>query len=256
MGINNRQYDSDQSLDPKKPQSNLSSSESNSRVYNFAKIFGFMFIGLLITGLVAFGTGALFYLWLQNSGPSAVNGINAITISSAILLVILTFVFQFVAIKGDKSLIVPSIVYTIVMGILLSTMTLYIDWQILGMAFLMTSAIFAIMALIAILLKGRVSGLAILGTSLFLGAGLVALFTWLITLATRTVNPTMYWTLDFIIFGAVMIITIVDISRIDTLTKNTNQVGTNLALYCAFSIYVDFIYIFIKIATYLAISKR
>ncbi len=235
--------------------SGKSISNKSSKAFNLTKVFGYCFIGLLITGLVAFGLGYLFNLWLINNYDVARRSLLFILIGTGIALIVMTFVIQGVFLKGRHSLYIPSLIYVILMGAMLSTMTIFIDWQILGYAFLITSGIFAIMTLIALISKNNLSGLAIVGMMMIFGALFVWLFTWLFTIWFPVVNMTLSYILNFVIFAAVMLITIADLYRIGKICEQ-GEMSNNLSLYCAFTIYTDFIYIFIRIAALLSSTSN
>ena len=150
------------------------SSISNSRTLNLGKVFGIMFIWLLFTAGIAFLGGYLFYLWMQADLEGAANGLLAILVTSAISLIVLTFVIQFWALRRDKGMLVLSSLYVLTMGILCSSLTLFIDWQILGVALGITSAIFGVLALIGLLTK-NVRPIAMVGMMVLIGALMVSL---------------------------------------------------------------------------------
>ena len=131
------------------------------------------------------------------------------------------------------------------MGIMLSTLAMVIDWSILGITFGITALIFGLMSLIALLSKGRLNGLAIAAMGLFIGAGILSLVLWILMLV-GFFSGTLYWIVSLSVFVAVMLITIWDMARIKAIAQN-GEMTTNISLYCAFILYNDFIYIFLRI---------
>jgi FtsH-binding integral membrane protein len=111
------------------------------------------------------------------------------------------------------------------------------------------------MTVIALITKSSMNGLAIIGSMLFIGAGITGLFAWIFTLFLPIYNLTLYYILTFAVFVAVMLITMWDVKRITTICEN-GEMNNNLSLYCAFTIYTDFIYIFMRIALILAAFDR
>ncbi len=234
------------------------SSSSNTGTLSLAKVFGYMAIGLLITAAVAFGFGYIFSLILNKNAEAAFNTLLVVLVSACIFQFILTFVIQFVFLKGKHSILVPYILYTVTMGFMLSTFTIFIDWRLLGMAFGITAITFLFMTLLAIATrKSNMNAVGIAALGLFFGAGLVALFTWVFMLIWPQQFEMFYWIIDFAIFAAIMLSTIYDLWRINKLCQN-GAMNNNLSLYCAFNIYVDFIAIFMRIVYYLLIlsSKK
>ena len=134
--------------------------------------------------------------------------------------------------------------YSIVMGVLLSPIAL-IDFWTLFIAFGTTCLAFAVMALIAWLSKKDMSSLAVIGSGLIIGALIISLFNFIITLITGTFN-TLYWVVSFLLFVGIIILTIVDLNRVKQIA-NSGVATKNLALLCALNLYVDFIYIFIRV---------
>ena len=55
-----------------------------------------------------------------------------------------------------------------------------------------------------------------------------------------------YWVISYGMFAAMLLITIFDINRVKK-ASDAGEQSNNTAILCAFSLYVDFIYIFIRI---------
>ena len=256
MGINNRNYNtSEPTLVEEKPSATVI--QVGNRALNMAKVFGYLFGALLFTGVIAFGVGYLFSLWLVSDVENASSGILAMLVVSAIGLIIMSFVVHGVAMRNKHSVLPYYITYVTLMGILLSTFTMFIDWRILGVAFGITSIVIGVDALIALFAKGNFSWAAMLGLSLLFGSMIVLLFSWLMSLWLPAEFTMLIYIIDFVIFIAILLLTLVDIVRITKIAEQ-GEMSTNLALYCSFIIYVDFIYIFVRIVYYIAIfsSKR
>ena len=226
---------------------------SHSGTLSFARVFGYMTIGLIITFGVAVLLGFIYTVTGLTDNSGAFNGVTlGITIGAAIAIIILTFVMASRVLKSDKSLVIPSIIYVSIFGVMLSPLTIVVPWQILALALGLTTSIFLLITLIALLTKGRVGGIALLAMGLFFGAGIVALFSLIFIWANPAVGATMVWICDFAIFGAFMLISIVDVARIKQIT-DAGQMTPNLELYCAITIYTDFIYLLVRLIYYLMI---
>lgn len=249
MAINGRNYGTS---GPNNVHIEERHSSVDSKTLNLGKVFGIMFLWLLATAGIAFGGGALFANWLLADKVVAANGILTTLVISGISLIVLTFVIQFWALRRDKGMIVLSSLYVLCMGLLCSSMTLFIDWRILGIALGLTTAIFGVLAIIGLIAK-NVKPIAMVGLMVLFGALIVSLGTWIITLFTHMSNPALLWILDFAIFGAMLLLVIVDMNQIGKICAN-GEMSRNLTLYCALTLYTDFVYIFIKIAYYLAIA--
>lgn len=219
---------------------------------SFAKVFLYMFIYLAITAGVAFLVGYFVSTSYNNAvaaggdGDAVLRPYLGLLIGAAIAMFIMVLVVNFVVIRGKHSVLVPSIIYSILVGLLFSALTIFVDWRIMGLAFGITAGIFLLMSLIAIFTKGNMTPLAMLGLGLLLGGGMLAL----VNLFMR--SSTIYWVVSFAIFAAIMLITMFDIWNVKKITENGSY-DKNIAYYCAFTIYVDFINIFIRILYYLII---
>lgn len=220
----------------------------SSGALSFAKVFLYMFIGLAITTVVAFTVGGINVAAINNGADEnlVASVYLGLLIASAISLFILMLIIQFVSLRGKHSILVPAILYATVMGVLLSSFALFIDWRILGTAFGITSGVFLLMTLIAWVTKGNLSPLLTLGMGLFIGALILSLVNWLIG------SEMIMWIVSFVIFAAIMFITMFDIWNIKKIAEK-GAMSNNLALYCAFTLYVDFIYILIRVIYFLLI---
>lgn len=231
---------------PVQTQELKSVKSSSGLAVNFAKVFLYMFIGLAITAGVAFGLGYVVYSKFVADGSQFSSTYIGILVGAAIAMLILMLVINFVVIRGKHSVLIPGILYTIAVGVLLSALTIFVDWRILGLAFGITSGVFALMALISLVTKGNLSGLAVAAMGLILGALILSLVNWAIG------STTLYWIVSFAIFAAIMFIAMYDINNVKRICEN-GSVNNNMALYCAFIMYVDFINIFIRIVYFLAL---
>ena len=257
MGINNRNYNSSEpTFEQEKPSETIV--KAGSRSLNMAKVYGYLFGALLFTGAIAFLVGYLFSLWIAHDvaidATGYASGMVVILIASAIGLIVLSFVVHGVAFRNKHSVLPYYIAYTTLMGILLSTFTLFIDWRILGVAFGITSIVIGIDALIALFAKGNMNWVAMMALSLLFGSMIVFFFSWLMALWIPAM-ATMIYIIDFVVFIAIVLFTLVDIVRINRIAEQ-GDMSTNLALYCSFIIYTDFIYIFIRIVYYIAMFSN
>lgn len=225
---------------------------TNSGTLSFAKVFLYMFMYLLITAGVAFAVGYIITTSYNNavaageSGDEVLLPYMGVLIGSAIALFIMMLVVNFVVIRGKHSVLVPSIIYSLLVGLLFSALTIFVDWKIMGLAFGITSGVFLIMGLIALVTKGNLAPLGMLGFGLIIGGGILALTNFFIG------SSTIGWIVSFVIFAALMFITMFDIWNIKKITENGAS-DKNISFYCAFIMYVDFINIFIRILYYLLI---
>ena len=227
------------------------SSINRDTTLNIAKVFLYMFSGILLTALVAFGVGALVYynvLVLENE--TALRIYLGITIASAFALLINMLVINFVTLRGRHSILVPGIIYCVLVGVLFSMLTIVIDWEIIGMAFGITALAFLLMSLIAFVSKGNLSPLLIVAMGLGIGSLMLVGFNFIFTLVLSRTIETLYWIVEFAIFAMIMFVSVFDLWRIKQIAAN-GYMNNNMALYCAFVIYTDFINIFIRVLYFL-----
>lgn len=221
----------------------------NATTVNIARVFLYMFIGLMITTAVAFSVGAaVFYNLTEENFVTYLY----VLIGSLVALVIDSLIIQFVFMKGKHSILIPGIIYCLLMGLTLSFLTLFIDWTLLGTALGITALAFLIMSLISFLTKGTMNAIVVGIMGLSIGVGLLFLVLWIYTLATGTVLETLYWIIIIGAFVLVMFITIYDLWRVKKIAEQ-GAMNTNIALYCAFTIYTDFINVFLRILYFVII---
>ena len=236
------------------------------------RVYGYMFIGLLLTAAIAFGVGIIFNLWIfgtintANIDYTIENNLNAqgvmtllvILIVSAIALLVMSFVVHIVFLRGKHSVLTPAIIYCSLMGLVLSSLVIFLPWEILGITFLITAIMFGVMFLISYISKGSLHFLAVIGIGLFMGAGILSLIGVVLAL-TGALGSYMrlYWIISLITFAAMMFITIWDMWRIKKIAED-GMMNDNLALYCAFTLYVDFIYLYLRVLRFVAyfMSRR
>ena len=127
MGINNRNYNSS-TPEIEQPKANETLVNAGSRALNMAKVYGYLFLALLVTGGFAFGFGYIFTLWLNANYDQANAGLTVILVISAISLLILSFVVHGVAFRNKHSVLPYYGAYVLCMGVLLSTFTMFIDY--------------------------------------------------------------------------------------------------------------------------------
>lgn len=145
---------------------------------------------------------------------------------------------------------IPFVLYSLVMGVFISSFTMFVPIAVIAISFGITSIVFGILALIGLTSKKDLSFLGLVALGIFFGAILVSLFNVIWSLFLPGFQP-LYWVVSFAIFGAMMLITIFDVWRVKKIAQRGEQT-TNVALFCAFNLYVDFIYIFIRILGFVA----
>ena len=224
-----------------------------------SKVYGWMFICLLITTAVAAGLGYGSMFLLANVtdevAEGLVSGMIVTLIVSVIALLVMSFVLPIRFIRGKKNILVPLIIYVVLMGILLSTFTWLFEPIILVESFGITALVFGIMALLGHLSKGRVAGIGVIMLGLLIGAGLLSVinFFMILTGGISQENVTISWIVSLAIFAFLMFMTMWDVARINQIAERAQYSNNNLVHYCAYILYSDFIALLIRVIYYLAI---
>jgi FtsH-binding integral membrane protein len=221
-----------------------------------AVVFLYMFMGLAITGL----TGFLFALWLTKSfsdgaGALSETGYTILLFSAIgawIIALIDSFILPFVAGKSGRAPWFGYILYALCVGVGFSIILLAgVSFAIIGEAFGLTALVFLIMFLIGYFSKADLTPLAFVGIALLVGIFAVSLFwgVW-IAIAYATGSYGTYLLIDYGISAVLIVVMMLFIAYdANRMAKIADQgmATTNTALYCAFTLYGDFIVLFVRI---------
>ena len=240
-------------------------SDKQSKGAFLTKVFGMMFLCLLITTVVAAGFGYGFqYLLFKTSvetepgvfayDQNIVMGLVIALIVSVIALLVMSFVLPITFARGKHNILVPLMIYVVLMGIMLSTFTFIFDWVILVESFGITSLIFGVMALLGYISKGRLAGIGFILFGLVIGALGLSLINWLMIMfgGVSTANVQLSWIVSLLIFAFLMLVTFYDVNRIKKIAEAGAGQDNNLTYYCAYILYSDFIAILIRVIYYVA----
>lgn len=241
-----------------------SPNEKSTQKRLLAKCFGYMSLGLAISALVAFLASLLFvYVLAWTADPStgeisdvAYIGYIAVMVVSGIGLLIDGIVVSAVIAKNKHSAWVPYIIYCVLMGVLLSSLLIAgISFYTVAETFLLTSFAFLAMFLIGYFSKANLN---VFGMILGMVAMLLLLsvsFWGIMVLVTG--NSFLYYLYDMIVSGVVMVVSIlvvaIDAYNIKRLLASGEGIK-NLALFCAYQMYCDFIVIFLRVLYILMLS--
>ncbi|MDD2398142.1 MAG: Bax inhibitor-1 family protein [Bacilli bacterium] len=221
-----------------------------------ASSFGWMFVGLLITTGVAVGIAFLLLGLINNAANEAavitlMNRYMTVLIISGVVQLIMMIAIQFGVLRrgaGETNILIPYILYTANMGLLFSFIVLVTDISVIATSLGLTVSIFGIMALYARFTKRNLSGLALVGTGLIFGAIILALVNWILR------SDQIAWIVTFALFGAIMLITMFDVWQINKISQTGVQ-SRNLALYFALNLYIDFIYILLRVIYFVSLAR-
>ncbi len=231
----------------------------------YGAVFGYMFIGLLITAAVSLGWS--FFIASQFTTVDSDGYVNfsntgfMLTIGACIVSMIGCYVTSIInnvyAVKTGKAPWVGFILYAVFIGFAFSTFILTgIDFATMGEAFALTAISFGAMFLIAYFSKGNLSWLALIGFGLLASVSMMALFWWIMYMVAPMSTFNLYWgiLISAIVLVASLLITAYDCWKMKQIIATGND-NRNLALFCAFDLYSDFLMIFIRILYLLVIAN-
>lgn len=228
------------------------------------KVYGYMAILILITTAVALGVGYGLYYGVLSAldagdtdlaGRLLYIGIAGMVVS-AIAMLVCSLIISIASFRRKMSIVVPGIIYAVSFGVLMSFTVLIaneLEPWILPSAFGITAMAFAIMFLITRRAQ-NLNWLAVLGLTLLTGAlllglvfGLVYLFNTVVGLHFMSEGAYLLFViLDAVVFLAMILLITYDIWRISKIADH-GAYSKNLAQYCAFWLYQDFMYLLIRI---------
>lgn len=230
-----------------------------------AKCFGYMGIAVLVTAVSAFLVGLLFtklifadYIFageITGMNEDAFYGYMVVMLLSFLALIIDSVVMGRVLAKGKRSIWAPYIIYAVLMGVFLSSFLVFgVDFATIGEALGISALVFGVLFLIGWFSKKDLNvfayiGLAVLAILFFFG--IFGLILWLTV-------PAAYVIYNLIFAGALALVLLIVIAADIFNVKKTlerGQSNSNLALYCAFVMYGDFVLIFVRILYLLALLK-
>lgn len=207
--------------------------------FSLSKVFAWMFLALGVTALTAYGFAAL--LGMGFISPDAYLIVLGV---SVVLMFIESFVIQYRVIRNHKSMIVPFIIYAITMGFMMSSIILVVDSMYLILAFGVSAGLFGIMALYGYTTKRSLNRMGSVAFMLLAGSLLISLFN--IFIGSSEVD----WIVSFVSFAAIMLFVSVDMWRLKSII-NSGVDSPNICMYCAFQLYIDFIYIFMRVLSFI-----
>ncbi|MDR0934813.1 MAG: Bax inhibitor-1 family protein [Erysipelotrichaceae bacterium] len=223
-----------------------------------AKVFGVMFLGILLTALIAVGFGLLFNSMITYENGVVVgidDSLGALIMIGLIVSIIVMFISSSViswkAFKTNSNrftLIIPYILYIVSFGFLVSLITFACPIEVIYITFGVTLAIYGLLAGLGILLKNTnlnpfiyIAGALALGLMI-----LMFLNIFLVPFLALEAYAGLFWIISFGIFALILITTLVDVWQINKILTAI-PATTDVTLYCAFRLYTDFVNLFIRI---------
>ncbi len=223
-----------------------------------SKFIGATFLYLTFALIITFGVvglmGGIFARTLYSAEVSGDTlGIFLTIFISALVLYIPVLIWVHIAARRNGRTVGPAFfTYSIVMGVLIAPVCIVFDFWTILIALGTTVFAFATMALIAWTTKRNLSGIAVVAFGLMIGALLLSLLNFIFYLIAPGIYQITYALVSGLFFVAIILLTIFDLNRVKNIAMNGD--GTkNLAFLCALNLYVDFIYIFLRILRFVAL---
>lgn len=228
----------------------------------YFKIFLFLALGILLTGVVSVGFSFIF----NNLFLNLENDYSLITF---FIILIVSFIGAFLSsffitrnrlvTKKTSTSVICYFLYTFCMGIFLAPFVLFIkDPTVIGITLLVTSILVLSMGLIAYLSKGKGLFIVVSVISfLLLGVTILYLMTFflfplLLGVSSKSLLLLMF-IVESILFAAILVYTAVDFFLIKKEIENRGKLTNSDCFYFALVIYSDFVRIFIQLIRFIAI---
>ena len=206
------------------------------KTYSMSGVFGWMFLAILLTGATAFG---LPYLLAASDSLELYIGI---LIGGLVSVLVLTFVGRWI-ISTTKSAFVAILIFSlfsISMGVWISPLILFYEIEVVGTSLLVTAVIFGIMAIYGSVTKTDLSGFGSILFMILIGAILISIINIFIA------NTYIDWIISYVLLAVYVGFVAYDVQNVKKLAES-GQLTTNVSLLMALNLYVDFIYIFIRL---------
>lgn len=227
------------------------------------KTFLFFGVELILTALFTYLFSYLFSYIFPLENDNNFTYYYVALVISMVATIVLSIYINHKTLRKSKVSLIATLLYILCMSLLLSSLTMFIEKEIMVSAVLITSSLFIIMAIFALLIKGN--GGWLIGLAVGLAISLLCLYlvnTFLLIPLLISNNPNLteaYFTVYYISEGIVLVyacvITIIDVLRIKRQSYDESNEYA-LALYHSLNLYNDFILILLKVISILLRSKN
>lgn len=233
-------------------------SEKKASTVVLTKIYVWFAVGLLLTGLVSLGLPNLLVLLLNESNAELISSVYLGTIiGSAVMLLVGMVVVTFQAFRKNFPVIVTGyMIYSVAMGVLLSAIFLFAvgpgeGLSTISLAFLITGGVFLICGVVgALTKKTNLNFLWPILMSVICGVLIISLINIFLN------SSIIYWITDFVLLAVLIIEIALDFHNINKIAERVDfDSANNVAVYCAYVLYSDFIALFLRVLMYLLMTK-
>lgn len=254
-----------------RPSNSVFESDKVTKLNFYSKVFLYFGLGILLTAATCILLSVIFNsIWPMYylDGTQVVQNTTAamtyyiLTAVSGVVLLALTFVITITTFRGRGSIKIPYILYSICMGVLLSTISFYIsNLYIIGLALAVTSVLFLAMCAIGYITHQKINIFFRVLISLLICVGILCLVNFVLlpialfggNYEVASAYMRIYWVIEIVMLVVFLLYTAVDMARIRHAADN-GYGSDNLALYYALNLYCDFINIFMYVVRFFIIA--
>ncbi|MFA6624490.1 MAG: Bax inhibitor-1 family protein [Bacilli bacterium] len=221
--------------------------------FSMGKVLLWLSLGLVLTGVVALSMPDFLLLCCGNNA-SALSTSYTVSLSIAVVVMVFSSLLMWIpSFKKDSPwTIVSYVLFTIAMGVVLSTSFLWVlgiddkdAIASISISFFITAACYLILGVIGTVSKKNFNVITPVIFALFWGVLILSLISFFLPL-----EP-IYIITDVISFAVILLVTAVDFNNVKRLAScYPFHNSTSLAIYCAYNLYLDFIYIFVRVLFY------
>ena len=222
--------------------------KDHSVALSMTKVYLYFALGLILTGIAALAFPYI-AVAIGGSGEAGMNIYTGGIITSAILLFPLSLVVGFHAMSQKSGWITTCYcLYSLAMGVLLSSCFMMFDINDIFYAFFITAGTFLVMSLIGYFSKGRMSTLMTVISGLSMGTLVMCLVNMFFF------NSMVYWISSLGMMLVMVLFVAFDTNRVKNFAQSRMFSNSNsMAVFCAYTLYTDFITIFLYILRFVAI---
>jgi FtsH-binding integral membrane protein len=150
--------------------------------------------------------------------------------------------------RGEGNPSIPFFLYSGSMGVILSTLPFAYPIELIGTAFGVSALVFGIFAYYGATTKTSLLGVGQFTLVAFMGLILLSLVNLFIG------SVSVDWFISFGIFGVVLLMVAYQVWYVKQIS-DSGDISNSQAMYLAFSLYISFINIFLRILRFIAVSR-